>query len=369
MNGECQLMFIPEGKELKVATEELRAFLVSARTRLQRYINPDGSLKSTNSSAISGLDELNEPSHAESASLLIKRSSSQISDQEQQLHETAKLVDTTLFRAYMFVSPSLVGPLFRIDNFCDPDVVNEKLIETGRYNDLVDFFYGKKLHRQALELLKRFGQDDGADQAAPQLAGPRRTVAYLQNLPPDMIDLILEFSEWPIRKDPELGMEVFLADTENAETLPRSRVIEFLRSIDRKLLAKYLEHIIHELNDTTPDFHQDLVDIYLDGLRSNEFTDEGEKSSWRDKTLDFLKTSRNYQPYKALRQVSIEGNRLVMGSAYLSTNQNTSDPNLYEARAIVLSKMGQNRQALDIYVFKLRDPEKAEEWEDSDLDS
>jgi hypothetical protein len=31
--------------------------------------------------------------------------------------------------------------------------------------------------------------------------------------------------------------------------------------------------------------------------------------------------------------------------------------------------MGQNRQALDIYVFKLRDPEKAEEWEDSDLDS
>lgn len=283
----------------------MRAFLVSARTRLQRYLNPDGSLKSTNSSATSGLNELSQP---ESGLLLIKRSSSQLADQEQQLHETAKLVDTTLFRAYMFASPSLVGPLFRIDNFCDPDVVNEKLIETGRYNDLVDFFYGKKLHRQALELLKKFGQKDATDdEAAPQLGGPRRTVAYLQSLPPEMIDLILEFAEWPIRNDPELGMEVFLADTENAETLPRSRVVEFLRGIDRKLVARYLEHIIHELNETTPDFHQDLVNIYLDGLRSNDFKDDGEKSLWRDKTLSFLKTSKNFQPYKALRQVSVEG--------------------------------------------------------------
>jgi hypothetical protein len=38
-----------------------------------------------------------------------------------------------------------------------------------------------------------------------------------------------------------------------------------------------------------------------------------------------------------------------------------SDPNLYEARAIVLSNMGQHKQALDIYVFQLQDAEKAEE--------
>ena len=36
-------------------------------------------------------------------------------------------------------------------------------------------------------------------------------------------------------------------------------------------------------------------------------------------------------------------------------------PNLYEARAIVLSNMGQHKQALDIYVFQLQDAEKAEE--------
>lgn len=38
------------------------------------------------------------------------------------------------------------------------------------------------------------------------------------------------------------------------------------------------------------------------------------------------------------------------------------DPELFEARAIVFSKMGQHRQALEIYVFKLEDHEKAEEY-------
>ena len=40
---------------------------------------------------------------------------------------------------------------------------------------------------------------------------------------------------------------------------------------------------------------------------------------------------------------------------------NISDPIFYEARAIVLNKMGRHRQALDVYVFKLKDPDKAEE--------
>ena len=39
-----------------------------------------------------------------------------------------------------------------------------------------------------------------------------------------------------------------------------------------------------------------------------------------------------------------------------------ADPDLYEARAIVLGNLGEHRQALDIYVFKLKDSEKAEEY-------
>ena len=326
-----------EGKDLRTATEELRGFLVSARTKFKKILDPEGNVK------VDVLENMSPKEIREIASLVCKTTLN-ASDDQAQLLQTAKLVDTTLFRAYMFVSPSFAGPLFRIDNFCDPDVVNERLIEAHRYNDLVDFFYGKKLHRQALELLKKFGEAEAESEEAPQLHGPQRTVAYLQNLPPEMIELILQFAEWPLNKDPSLGMEIFLADTENAETLHRPRVLEFLQSIDQKLATTYLEHIIQELNDTTPDFHQRLVNIYIEHLKSGHFANDNDQAVWKEKMIDFLKTSKHYQAYKALQKLSKD------------------DPNLFEARAIVLSNMGQHKQALDIYVFQLKDADKAEEY-------
>lgn len=251
-------------------------------------------------------DALDILPNGEIGSLVAKKSFDAGADQKRLL-ETAKLVDTTLFRAYMFVSPSFAGPLFRIDNFCDAEVVNEKLIEAGRYNDLVDFFYGKKLHRQALDLLKKFVESDEENEAAPQLAGPQRTVSYLQSLPPEMIELILQYAEWPLKKDPELGMEVFVADTENAETLPRPKVLQFLQRIDRNLGVRYLEHIIQELNDTTPDFHQRLVNIYIETLRADVFSNNSERDRWKEKTLGFLKSSKYYQAYKALGLLPKDG--------------------------------------------------------------
>lgn len=218
----------------------------------------------------------------------------------------------------MFATPSLAGSLFRIANFCDPDVVMEKLEETGRYNDLIDFLFGKKLHRPSLELLQKFGQAETGEEGAgaAQLRGPERTVAYLQNLPPEMIDLILEFAEWPVRTRPQLGMEIFLADTENAETLQRDKVLEFLQNIDAKLAIRYLEHVIRELNEMSPDLHQRLLSLYLDRLKQwkggdtsgqQEFESEEEWRDCREKFLDMLKDSEQYSPAKMLDRLPREG--------------------------------------------------------------
>ena len=286
------------GKDLKTATEELRGFLVSARTKMKKVLDLDGSLK---------IDALEILPRSEIGYLLAKDSYDDFIDHEELLN-TARLVDTTLFRAYMSVSPSFAGPLFRIDNFCDPDVVSEKLIEAGRYNDLVDFFYGKRLHKQALALLEKFGKADKEDEAFPQLHGPERTVAYLQHLPPEMIDLILQFAEWPLKKDPALGMEIFVADTENADTLPRPKVLQYLLRIDRNLAVTYLEHVINDLNDKEPDFHQRLVNMYIETLKTDVFSCDAERRTWKQKTHKFLKTSENYQPYKVLSLLPKDGN-------------------------------------------------------------
>lgn len=41
---------------------------------------------------------------------------------------------------------------------------------------------------------------------------------------------------------------------------------------------------------------------------------------------------------------------------------NAADPAFYEAQAVVLSRMEQHKQALEIYVFKMQDYEKAEKY-------
>lgn len=284
---------------------------MDARTKLQRYLNPDGSLKEA-------FPNGNEPTDSDYKTsvdnLLVPKRKNAEKSRQQQLLETARLVDTTLFRAYMLARPSMAGPLFRLPNFCDAEVVNEKLLETSRYNDLIDFFFGKGLHREALDLLKRLGQEMEEKEAVSPLKGPQRTVGYLQSLPPEMINVILQYAEWPLNVDPNLGMEIFLADTENAETLPRSKVLDFLHGIDRKLEIKYLRHIIYELNDSTPEFHQRLIDVYLAGLKSQDFADEAEKAAWKNDFLEFLKSSKHYESWKVIRQLNRDGMHNRFGS-------------------------------------------------------
>ncbi|KAF2107254.1 hypothetical protein BDV96DRAFT_616921 [Lophiotrema nucula] len=331
-----------EGDDLKVAVRALPLFLTQCRVQIKQYIDTDGKLRKP-------LPDPNDSQASEDyrppwANFIQDDSPPAQIDWAARLLEVAQLVDTTLFRAYMLATPSLAGPLFRLPNFCDPDVVNEKLYETGRYADLIDFLHGKRLHRHALELLEKFGKNEADEEVSSALQGPQRTVGYLQQLPPEMIDLILEFAEWPLRTDPDLGMDIFLADTENAETLPRQQVLDFLQGIDVRLAVKYLEHIVEELNDLTPDFHQRLIDLFLERLKAGDFEDEGEKERWRDRLQTFLKTSANYNKARVLKQLPPE------------------DPNYFESRAIVLSKMGQHKQALRIYVFQLKDYAKAEEY-------
>ncbi|KAI0191309.1 SPX domain-containing protein [Astrocystis sublimbata] len=367
-----------DGKELIKAVRELNSFLAGTRARLQRWIDPEtGKLRPRKTTTTPGM-----PGHGsadENLDALLTgggRGLSESDEQlEQELRRTFVLVDTTLFRGYMFCQPSLAPSLFRIPNFCDPGVVNEKLLEHNRYNELVDFFYGKRLHREALELLRRFGEGGGGGGGAvklklklnghdeaeveipEQLRGPRRTVGYLQSLPPEMTDLILEFAAWVLRQDPGLGMEVFLADSENAETLPRERVLGFLRGVDAdgdggaELEMRYLEHVIDELGDGTPEFHNRLVELYVRALKGDRGAEDARWQERWEKLVEFLRSSRQYGLTRAFGLIPRD------------------DPAFYEPQAVVLSNMGSHRQALEIYVFKMQDYAKAEDETDSSTSS
>lgn len=329
-----------EGDDLKFAVRCLFSFLAQARQEAQKFINLDGTLKQNPPTFDS---ETGKPPFSH---LLPQATLDQERDKvdwQAELLKVAQIVDTTLFRSYMLAEPRLAGSLFRIDNFCNPDVVQNALYEDERYNDLIDFLHGKKLHRQALELLAKFGKDEADGEVPKGMRGPERTVGYLKQLPPEQVDLILEYAHWPIREKPEVGMDVFLADTDNAEKLPRQRVLDFLAEIDSKLETQYLEHIIGELSVNDGDLHQRLIDLYLGQLKQKDI-DEGSREELKARLETFLSNSKVYKKEKTFRQLSPD------------------EPTFYESRAIVLSAMGNHKQALSIYVFQIRNYEKAEEY-------
>ncbi|KAM0201697.1 hypothetical protein ACHAPA_003792 [Fusarium lateritium] len=323
-------------KDLTNAVLELNSYLAGTRARLQRVIDPNtGNLKPRS--------DRNDSTEEIAENFLRIGLDDSEKKLEEELRKTFRLVDTTLFRAYMYSRPTLASSLFRIPNFCDPNVVNEKLLEHNRYTELVDFFYGKKLHKEALELLRRFGAAEKPDEAAPALHGPERTIQYLKSLPPSEIDLVLDHAEWTLKASPDDALEIFTGDTENAENLPRDRIVSFLHDVDTQLERRYLEHIINELEDTTPDLQNRLVELYVENLQK---MDKGEK--WDELMNHFVEFLR--QP----------GHVYSLTKAFGLIPRD--EPDFYEAQAVVLSNMSQHKQALEIYVFKMKDYQKAEQY-------
>jgi hypothetical protein len=54
------------------------------------------------------------------------------------------------------------------------------------------------------------------------------------------------------------------------ETFPRDEVLQHLESISSDLAIQYLEYIIEELHDESPEFHNRLVIAYLEKINSDK---------------------------------------------------------------------------------------------------
>lgn len=121
----------------------------------------------------------------------------------EQLTAVAQTVDTALFKTFLATKPGLLGPLCRVENWCEVDQVEELLLRRKRYTELIFLYGGKEMHDKALQLLRKLSQEkeDIHDKVEP-------TVHYLQELDADHIDVILEAAHWVLSIDAEIGMEV-----------------------------------------------------------------------------------------------------------------------------------------------------------------
>ncbi|XP_050307701.1 vam6/Vps39-like protein isoform X3 [Anthonomus grandis grandis] len=243
-------------------------------------------------------------------------------------YQLLQIIDTTLVKCYLETKDAMVPFILR-QGFCHLGETEKVLKRMNKYNDLIILYQIKEQHRKALELLQteKSLEEDSVE----------KTIKYLQKLGSEHMGLILEFSEWVLKKEPEKGLSIFTS--EEGESLSRPRVLDTLLKDHTDLAIPYLEHVIHSWKDENPLFHNALIHQYRekilkDGPEHSEHT--------RKKLLSFLKKSSNYTAENVLKD--------------FPTNA------LLEERAIILGRLGKHDQAVALYVRALGDVKKAEEY-------
>ncbi|KZV95384.1 hypothetical protein EXIGLDRAFT_739755 [Exidia glandulosa HHB12029] len=253
----------------------------------------------------------------------------------EQLVRYAQVVYTAMFKTYLVIRPTLVGPLCRIDNWCEVAEVEEELRAREMFTDLIDLYRGKNMHDKALELLKERSthETDPRDKLDP-------TIRYLQKLGPQETQTIFAWSRWLFDVDSRMALDVF---TLEESRLPRASVADFLETIDASLCTRYIEHLINELRENDATFHDRLADLYLHGVtRASAAGRQDEKNQVYSKLLAFIGSSTQYHVDRLFAHLPSE--------------------DLYEAKAILLGRLGRHEAALEIYVYKLQNYVEAEEY-------
>ncbi|XP_056111844.1 vam6/Vps39-like protein isoform X1 [Rhinichthys klamathensis goyatoka] len=265
-----------------------------------------------------------------------------------------QIIDTTLLKCYLHTNVALVSPLLRLENnHCHIEESEYVLKKAHKYSELIILYEKKGLHQKALQVLL-----DQSTKANSPLKGHERTVQYLQRLGVENLGIIFEFSPWVLKICPEDGLKIFTEDLTEVETLPRDKVLNFLKEGFKELAIPYLEHIIYMWEETRPEFHNVLIQLYLEKVQGlmkvylNSLPEgvsavaagkeAGELGEFRNKLLTFLEVSSSYEPERLISDFPFDG--------------------LLEERALLLGRMGKHEQALFIYVHILKDTRMAEEY-------
>jgi len=260
-----------------------------------------------------------------------KLTPSSFTEDEYSIDDIRRAIDSALFRCYTETNSGLIGSLVRVDNYCDTDLVVNTFRSKKMINELIDFYYKKGLHEEALNLLVDLCQET---QMAPDLV-----VKYLQKLKNDNLELILKYADWPISVMESYGIEIFL-NSHYSETFNRQQVAKYLASKSRNLERIYLEYIIVELKDKSKLFNTRLVEIYYDCLKEENYKQD---SIHYKKLYTFLQ-SGDYDPAQTLK---------------IAETNKSKESHLRLLETFILKKLNKHEEALKILVTDVDDSNMA----------
>ncbi|CAL9732062.1 vacuolar morphogenesis protein 6 [Monosporozyma unispora] len=257
------------------------------------------------------------------------------------------LLETVLFKTYILYIPSMVGPLIRVENLCDKSVVIKDLKKMKMFHELIDFYYQRKMHHDALEFL--FNELDN-EENQDEVNQPDLTIKYLKRLPnKNLKDLFHYLSKLiDTLQDVEIRNNIIKSIFENTSPVNLKRdnlkVYQFIDKIDKSLSLEYLEFIIHTIKDINPEMFANLVARYI-----SQLTDVN-----MDKLEEFLKSNLQYNPNEILHILEV---RLLNATVPFEDKQFIELLQIYP-----LYRLNSHEKSIDILFNKLNDYKRASDY-------
>lgn len=313
---------------------------------------------------------------------------------KQSIDKVATVVDTSLFLCYFHTKPMLLGPLLRLpNNHCDAKIVNECLLENlHSHNDqlklfikeLLDFYFGRKLHEDALQMLYELSHDEKADhndEFDAYLQGSDLTIQYLQKLNNDHLELIFKYSTW-VLKDGKDGTEktqeeeknkeekgkareahmihnaelIFMNDLYECESYNTFKVLDFFLLVikNNALAIRYLEWFIYESDllekqkGSMLKLYTKLCLLYLKNLKKldEQETSDDEFFANRNylKLYSLLEKTNVYEPWTVLKNIPTTKDRFLKLTIF------------------IYKRLGEHDKSIDILFNQLDDLDAAMDY-------
>lgn len=264
---------------------------------------------------------------------------------EKTIKDLLQLVDTTLFTLYLNFNETLLKPFLRVPNQCDINVVIEELKAHNKFQDLIDFFYSRKLHEQALKFMVHL---EDYVPSIPLDSVMKLVFNYICQLKNENLDVIFEYlkwlfsQEWCERSPTDMCEIVFLQNRTKFDSI---KVFDFLHEIDIDFSYQYLEYCVEVLNVQNSKIFSHLIKHYL-ALITGE-----QNESFKEKTLLSLYHLIKDKPfYDCFELLSLLNDKLSTDGKIMTQRQNFI---LTHCKSFVLKEMNDHEGALKIIINEL----------------
>lgn len=286
-------------------------------------------------------------------------------DMQRFLEETITTLDTTLFLCYYYTKPALIGPLLRLpNNHCDSKVVFKTLMSNqnkdGRpqyIKELLDFYFCRRLHENALEMLYSLLLEDASisletnDSAGNLLL----IIKYLQRLQGSELGLVFKYCKLIAELDKDqksmILEKVFMNDSFECETYNKREVYRyFMEDIQNEQDAfKYLQWIIFnnpymlegDSKETKIFFHTQLGFRFISLIEINQEANAKFSENLFNEAKVFFSSSSYIDIPSLLSKCSDRGTFFI------------------KLKVCLLKRVHNHDEAVDILFYQLKDTDEA----------